>query len=485
MNTNPNREPGGPIRMTDAGGADRETILDALGEVVRRLEAHDIEHAIMGGIAVAALSRPRWTHDIDVFLRPDDAVRALDLLDDDGFEIERTDPMWLYKAERDGVVVDLIFRTEGEIYFDDAFADRTIQTSFEGVDLTIPSPEDLIVIKIAAHKEDCAYHWFDALALLASCRVDWDRLVEVSDRQARRVLSLLCYADSLDIAVPPSVIRQLARRRYDPAADVTAPPPRERRPRPDSGDHPSVTVAAVGDLHVGADDATAVDAVRGAIPDETAALLLAGDLTRRGLLAEYELLARGLEEIPVPVIAVLGNHDVETDQQDAGVRMLSEADVTVLRGEATVVDTGTLRVGVAGTTGFGGGFTGAEVADFGEPEMKAFAARSRRSATSLRRALDALDALDADLRVGLTHYSPARETLRGEPRELYPFLGSSLLARALDRGAADIAIHGHAHAGNMHGQTPGGVPVANVAQPVIRRPVARCEVVASHSSPGG
>ncbi|MGH2591294.1 MAG: metallophosphoesterase family protein, partial [Actinomycetota bacterium] len=67
------------------------------------------------------------------------------------------------------------------------------------------------------------------------------------------------------------------------------------------------------------------------------------------------------------------------------------------------------------------------------------------------------------------HYSPVRETLQGEPPEIFPFLGSYLLAEAIDRAGADLAIHGHAHRGREHGVTPGGINVRNVAQTVIRQ----------------
>jgi Icc-related predicted phosphoesterase len=121
-------------------------------------------------------------------------------------------------------------------------------------------------------------------------------------------------------------------------------------------------------------------------------------------------------------------------------------------------------VGVAGTKGFGGGFAGASASDFGEREMKAFVAESRRRARRLERALASLR---ADRRIALLHYSPVADTLAGEPREIYPFLGSYLLAEAVDRSGADLVLHGHAHRGSPSGVTPGGVPVRNVAVPVI------------------
>jgi Icc-related predicted phosphoesterase len=121
---------------------------------------------------------------------------------------------------------------------------------------------------------------------------------------------------------------------------------------------------------------------------------------------------------------------------------------------------------VAGTKGFGGGFAGKCASAFGEPEMKQFAGHTVELADRFRSAVAELDG--ADVRVGLLHYSPISDTLRGEPAEIYPFLGSYLLGEPVDEFHLDLAVHGHAHAGCERGTTPGGVRVRNVAQPVIR-----------------
>ena len=123
------------------------------------------------------------------------------------------------------------------------------------------------------------------------------------------------------------------------------------------------------------------------------------------------------------------------------------------------------RVGVAGTKGFGGGFRGAHGSDFGEPEMKAFVGHTKMLSDRLERSLTGLD---TDLRIALLHYAPIEATLEGERLEIYPFLGSYLLAEAVDNAGADLVLHGHAHHGAEKGRTPGGIPVRNVAQPVIR-----------------
>ncbi|NUS76593.1 MAG: metallophosphoesterase, partial [Streptomyces sp.] len=205
------------------------------------------------------------------------------------------------------------------------------------------------------------------------------------------------------------------------------------------------------------------------LPDCADLLLLAGDLTRHGTPEEAGVVAREVRGLAVPVVAVLGNHDHHDEQPEKVTEILQDADVTVLEGEATVLDCAGTRVGVAGTKGFGGGFVGRSAGEFGEPLMKEFVRYSRRCADGLRESLDALRERGCEARVALTHFSPVADTLAGEPLEIYPFLGSYLLAEAIDTGGADLAVHGHAHMGTEHGTTAGGVRVRNVAQPVIRR----------------
>jgi Icc-related predicted phosphoesterase len=227
-----------------------------------------------------------------------------------------------------------------------------------------------------------------------------------------------------------------------------------------------IRIAAVADIHLGTDAGGSLRPALEHVPQRADVLLLAGDLTRRGTTEEARVVAGELRGLSVPVVAVLGNHDYHSDQQGEVADVLRDAGVEVLEGDATVVDVGGERLGIAGTKGFGGGFPGACGSDFGEPEMKAFIRHTQGLADKLE---VALDELDSDHRVALLHFSPVEGTLRGERLEIYPFLGSYLLAEAVDRAGADLVLHGHAHAGSEHGITPGGVPVRNVAQPVIRR----------------
>lgn len=227
-----------------------------------------------------------------------------------------------------------------------------------------------------------------------------------------------------------------------------------------------IRLAAVGDIHVGTerDDALARDLAQ--LGDCADALLLAGDLTRCGTRAEAAQLASILGAAPVPIVAVLGNHDHHADEVDEVVGCLESAGAIVLEGGTTVLEVDGTTLGIAGVKGFGGGFAGACASDFGEPEMKAFVRHTKDVAEQLRAGLASLD---TDHRVALLHYSPVAATLHGEPPEIFPFLGSYLLAEAIDAAGADLVLHGHAHRGSERGVTPGGVRVRNVARPLIGR----------------
>lgn len=227
-----------------------------------------------------------------------------------------------------------------------------------------------------------------------------------------------------------------------------------------------IRVAAVGDVHMDADVLGRFRPALDELPECADVLLLAGDLTRHGTVEEATCVAREFGGLGVPVVAVLGNHDYHSDDVAGVTKTLEDVGITVLEGEGTVVDTQNGRLGVAGAKGFGGGFAGRCATAFGEPEMKVFVRHTEANAALLAKALQELE---CDVRIALTHYAPVPDTLVGEPLEIYPFLGSYLLAEAIDAVPTQLAVHGHAHAGCERGLTPGGVRVRNVAHPVIRQ----------------
>ncbi len=230
-----------------------------------------------------------------------------------------------------------------------------------------------------------------------------------------------------------------------------------------------IRVAAMADVHFGLDSAGTLRPHLEHLHERADVLLIAGDLTRCGVPEEAAVLADELRDLHVPTYAVLGNHDYEVEQPDEVCRLMESAGVRILNDESDVIDVDGMRAAIIGAKGFGGGFVGACGSDFGEPEMKAFIRHTKEIAGRIE---GLLRSSEADVRIAMLHYSPVEETLRGERLEIFPFLGSYLLAEAIDCGGADLVVHGHAHSGTERGMTPGGIPVRNVAQSVIRRAYA-------------
>ena len=190
-------------------------------------------------------------------------------------------------------------------------------------------------------------------------------------------------------------------------------------------------------------------------------MVLCGDLTTRGLIEEARGLAEAISYYERPVIAVLGNHDYEANNQEEIMDILEEAGVHIL--ERGTYVTGDNAVGIAGTKGFCGGFLNCRIAPFGERILKMFINETYKEANKINRALKGLK---ADFRIVAYHYSPVRDTCIGEHTEVIPFLGSSILSDPVDTFKADLVLHGHAHNGQEKGKTLAGIPVRNVALPV-------------------
>lgn len=196
------------------------TLNRTLLAAIEAVEESDIPYALIGGVAVKEMGRPRVTHDIDLFVRPDDADHILTVLEAKGFHIERRDPFWLYKAWREEVLVDIIFKSSGDIYFDEEVRSHVRRIPYQDRFINAISPEDFIIIKSAAHQEDNPHHWHDALAVITQGNLNWDYLLKRAKHAPRRVLSLLIYAQSNDIAVPTEVIQKLYRLIFEPPVYV-------------------------------------------------------------------------------------------------------------------------------------------------------------------------------------------------------------------------------------------------------------------------
>jgi uncharacterized protein len=221
-----------------------------------------------------------------------------------------------------------------------------------------------------------------------------------------------------------------------------------------------VRVAAVGDVHVNEATAASFRSLLDHVEEHADILVLCGDLTNRGLPAEATLVAEELARRKYPVIGVLGNHDCESGQAQEVERILCAAGVLMLDDEPHEV----LGIGFAGVKGFCGGFDSHELARFGEDMIKQFVHESVEEALRLE---SALAKLRTESKVAVLHYAPIRQTVVGEPPEIFPFLGSSRLANPIDRFGVTVAVHGHAHHGTHSGCTPTGIPVYNVAYAIM------------------
>jgi predicted nucleotidyltransferase len=200
-----------------------DALLDTLRDVVAVLDATGIDHALIGGLAVTVHGRPRHSRDIDVFVRHQDAMTALDATGAAGFETNPINPNWLYKAFKNDVQVDIIFKTKGDVYLDDEMAARIERRTFRGVEVPVVPAEDLLVIKALVHDEETPRHWWDALSILAERPLDWGYVVRRASKGPDRVLALLHYARSLGLLVPQAPIRalgELALAVSDPDEEV-------------------------------------------------------------------------------------------------------------------------------------------------------------------------------------------------------------------------------------------------------------------------
>lgn len=229
-----------------------------------------------------------------------------------------------------------------------------------------------------------------------------------------------------------------------------------------TGEGGTLRIAAVADIHCTKTTEGTLQAVFEAAGARADVLLLGGDLTDYGLPEEGRRLVRELASVRIPILAVLGNHDYESGSPDELKEVLREGRVQVLDGDTVEIQ----GVGFAGVKGFGGGFGRRTLEPWGEAATKAFVREAVDEALKLERALARLR---TPQRVVLLHYSPVEATVEGEPREIFPFLGSTRLEEPLNRYRATCCFHGHAHRGAPEGRTATGIPVYNVALPLLRR----------------
>jgi Icc-related predicted phosphoesterase len=223
-----------------------------------------------------------------------------------------------------------------------------------------------------------------------------------------------------------------------------------------------IRIAAVGDLHYDANRGASFRNMFAAMNKHADMLVICGAMTTHGKPEQMKAFVEELAGVEIPVVAVLGNHDYEAGMAEELTAILKDRGVNVLDGDYVVID----GVGFVGTKGFAGGFGRGALAPFGELLIKEFVQAALDEALKLE---NGLRSVHADLKVVVLHYAPLFETCVGEPEAIWPFLGSSRLLQPIDTIGADVVFHGHAHHGILQAATPAGIPVFNVALPVLEQ----------------
>jgi Icc-related predicted phosphoesterase len=222
-----------------------------------------------------------------------------------------------------------------------------------------------------------------------------------------------------------------------------------------------IRIAAIADTHIGKNEIDFSETFK-EISEQADILALCGDLTDRGQPEEMKMLVLQLNNCSIPVVAVFGNHDYESGKEKEIKIIFKDAGHTILDGESTVIKS----VGFAGIKGFAGGFDSFTLAAWGEKTIKDFVQESVNESLKLEKALSDLS---TEKKVVLMHYSPIAQTVEGEPKELYPFLGCSRLVNPIDRDNVSFVLHGHAHHGVYEGKTQQGIPVYNVSLSILQK----------------
>ncbi len=201
---------GGDVTQQD----DAETFAQVLGMAVRSLKRKGVRYAVFGSLVSDLFGRPGPSGDVDVLVQPGDADAAVEALAAGGFTIDRLDPSWIYKACRQGVLIDVIFRVKGDIYLDDEVMEHTRVVNLCGHDVRVIAPEDAALIEAVSNEAQSPDHWYNAVGIVARSDMDWDYLVRRARHAARRALSLLVYCDSTDVPIPSRVIAALYEAAY-------------------------------------------------------------------------------------------------------------------------------------------------------------------------------------------------------------------------------------------------------------------------------
>lgn len=181
-------------------------LLGTMKRAAATLREAEIEFLLGGGLAIWARGGPPTDHDVDLYVREVDALRALDALVDAGFREDRPPEDWLYKAWDDENLVDLIFRPAGGAIEDSHFERATLM-EVNAQRLDVASIDDVLVTKLLAMTEQ-EPDYRSILEVSRSLReqVDWND-VEARTKQSPFARAFFTLGEGLGIVERRTLLR--------------------------------------------------------------------------------------------------------------------------------------------------------------------------------------------------------------------------------------------------------------------------------------
>jgi len=157
--------------------AQTETSFEELLETLKRssaaLREGGVPFVLGGGLAIWARGGPETEHDLDYFVKPEDAERALQVLAAAGFRPEKPPEGWLYKAWDGEVLVDVIFEPRGLVVDDELMA-RAEEREVMAIGIRLMALEDVLVSKLMSLDEHSAdYSQILLMTRTLRERIDW------------------------------------------------------------------------------------------------------------------------------------------------------------------------------------------------------------------------------------------------------------------------------------------------------------------------
>ena len=167
-------------------------------KAVAALREADVPFLLAGSLAVWARGGPEARHDLDFVIKPEDADRALAVLQDAGMRTEKPHEEWLHKAWDGEVLIDLIFAPRGLEVTDEVIG-RGDLLHVIGITIPVMAIEDVLATKLMAlHEHELDYTSVLRIARAVREQIDWPSL-RARTRGSPYALAFFVMCDELGI----------------------------------------------------------------------------------------------------------------------------------------------------------------------------------------------------------------------------------------------------------------------------------------------